>query len=88
MANKTIAIKIKRQADPQSQPFWEDFEVPWRPGMNVISVLMDIAASPVTRDGKATTPVTTPSDRRGRWKKSRRVTARNIRPLEFAATVD
>jgi len=58
MANKTIAIKIKRQADPQSQPFWEDFEVPWRPGMNVISVLMDIAASPVTRDGKATTPVT------------------------------
>ena len=58
MANKTIAIKIKRQADPQSQPFWEDFEVPWRPGMNVISVLMDIAASPVTRDGKATTPIT------------------------------
>ena len=26
--------------------------------MNVISALMDIAADPVTRDGKATTPVT------------------------------
>ena len=26
--------------------------------MNVISALMDIAADPVTRDGKATTPIT------------------------------
>ena len=30
----------------------------YRPGMNVTSSLMDIAANPVTRDGKQTTPVT------------------------------
>jgi succinate dehydrogenase / fumarate reductase iron-sulfur subunit len=58
MANKTIALKIKRQADPQAQAVWEQFEVPWRQGMNVISALMDIAANPVTKSGKPTTPVT------------------------------
>ena len=57
MAN-TVLIRIKRQANPQAQPHWEEFEVPYRRGMNVTSALMDIAASPVTRDGKQTTPVT------------------------------
>jgi len=57
MANKTIALKIKRQADPQSQPYWEEFEFPWRPGMNVTSALMEIAANPVTKEGKPTTPL-------------------------------
>src|SRR5581483_2991566 len=50
-------IKIKRQKDPESRSYWEEFELPWRPGMNVTSSLMDIAANPVTRDGKATTPI-------------------------------
>src|ERR1700740_1226206 len=57
MADKTVVIKIKRQATPTSQPHWEEFSVPHRPKMNVISALMDIAADPVTRDGKATTPI-------------------------------
>ncbi|MGA2257114.1 MAG: succinate dehydrogenase iron-sulfur subunit [Thermoguttaceae bacterium] len=57
MANKTIVFKIKRQRDPQSKPYWEEFELPWRPNMNVTSSLMDIALNPVTRDGKPTTPV-------------------------------
>ncbi len=57
MANKTIALKIKRQADPKSQPYWEEFEFPWRPGMNVTSALMEIAANPVTKEGKPTTPL-------------------------------
>jgi succinate dehydrogenase / fumarate reductase iron-sulfur subunit len=57
MANKTIALKIKRQADPQSQPYWEEFEFPWKPGMNVTSALMEIAANPVTKEGKPTTPL-------------------------------
>ena len=30
----------------------------FRPGMNVISAMMEIAANPVTRDGKQTTPIT------------------------------
>src|ERR1051326_6786368 len=56
--NKTVIIKIKRQLTPTSKSFWEEFSVPYRPNMNVISALMDIAADPVTRDGKATTPIT------------------------------
>src|SRR5271166_4461963 len=55
---KTVIIKIKRQDDPSSKPYWEEFELPYRPGMNVISSLMEIAANPVTRDGKPTTPIT------------------------------
>ena len=58
MANNTVVIKIKRQENPQAKPHWEEFEVPYRRGMNVTSALMDIAANPVTRDGKHTTPIT------------------------------
>src|SRR5258706_1316979 len=58
MANKSVLIKIKRQATPISEAYWEEFSVPYRPNMNVISALMDIAADPVTKDGKATTPIT------------------------------
>src|SRR5919201_1583188 len=58
MANKTVVFKMKRQAAPVERPYWEDFELPWKKGMNVISSLMDIAANPVNRQGKATTPVT------------------------------
>jgi succinate dehydrogenase / fumarate reductase iron-sulfur subunit len=59
MANsKTVIIKIKRQQTPESKPYWEEFELSFRSGMNVTSALMDIAANPVTRQGKPTTPVT------------------------------
>jgi len=54
MANNTTIIKIKRQANP----YWEEFELPYTPGRNLTSALMEIAANPVTRDGKATTPIT------------------------------
>jgi succinate dehydrogenase / fumarate reductase, iron-sulfur subunit len=56
--NKTAIIKIKRQLTPNSKPYWEEFELPYKPGRNVTSVLMEIAANPVTRDGKQTTPIT------------------------------
>ena len=55
---KTVIIKIKRQNAPGEQSRWEEFELPHKPAMNVISCLMDIAANPVTRDGKPTTPIT------------------------------
>ena len=57
MPDKQIVFKIKRQSDPQSKAYWEEFAIPYRPNMNVISVLMEIALNPVTRDGKASTPV-------------------------------
>ena len=59
MANsKIVRFKIKRQPTPDAKSYWEEFELPWHPGMNVISSLMEIAANPVTRHGKATTPIT------------------------------
>ncbi|HXM22513.1 MAG TPA: succinate dehydrogenase iron-sulfur subunit [Terriglobales bacterium] len=57
-SDKSVIIKIKRQDNPNTQPHWEEFELAWHPGMNVISSLMEIARNPVTRDGKPTTPIT------------------------------
>jgi succinate dehydrogenase / fumarate reductase iron-sulfur subunit len=57
-SKKPVIIKIKRQEKPAAKAHWEEFELEWHPGMNVISCLMEIAANPVTRDGKATTPIT------------------------------
>jgi len=57
MANNVI-IKIKRQNTPNSEPYWEEFELPYKPGRNVTSALMEIAANPVTRNGRRTTPIT------------------------------
>ncbi len=54
---KTVVLKIKRQASPDAQAHWEEFELTWKSGMNVISAMMEIAANPVTRDGKPTTPI-------------------------------
>jgi succinate dehydrogenase / fumarate reductase iron-sulfur subunit len=58
MADKTVQFKIKRQETPDAKPHWEDFDLEWHPGMNVISSLMEIARNPVTKDGKHTTPIT------------------------------
>jgi succinate dehydrogenase / fumarate reductase iron-sulfur subunit len=57
MADKTIRFIIKRQETPQSKPYWEEFDLRWRPGMNVITGLMDIAMNPVDRLGKTTQPI-------------------------------
>src|ERR1700746_2526518 len=56
--HRTILFKIRRHDSPNAKPRWEEFELPWHPGMNVISSMMEIARNPVTRDGKATTPIT------------------------------
>jgi succinate dehydrogenase / fumarate reductase, iron-sulfur subunit len=55
--NKTVLIKVKRQKDPKSAPYWEEFELAYRSGMNVISALMDVALNPVTRTGQPTTAI-------------------------------
>lgn len=58
MADQKILFKIKGQENPKASSRWEEFELNWHSGMNVISSLMEIAANPVTRDGKQTTPIT------------------------------
>jgi succinate dehydrogenase / fumarate reductase, iron-sulfur subunit len=54
---QTVKLKIKRQDGPKAQAHWEEFEIPYKSGMNVISAMMDIAANPVTKDGTTTTPI-------------------------------
>jgi len=52
MAEKKVILKIKRQSSPGQPAHWEEFSLRWRPSMNIIICLRDIAENPVTRDGK------------------------------------
>jgi succinate dehydrogenase / fumarate reductase iron-sulfur subunit len=54
---KQVIVRVKRQAGPKQPAQWEEFVLPWRPSMNVIICLRDIAENPVTRDGKRSSPV-------------------------------
>src|SRR5260221_13848205 len=54
---KQVIVRVKRQGGPEDSPRWEVFALQWRPSMNVIICLRDIAETPVTRSGKNTTPV-------------------------------
>src|SRR6201982_1073900 len=58
MAEKKVVVRVKRQVSPQGSPYWEEFALDWRPSMNVIICLRDIAENPVTCDGKKTPPIT------------------------------
>lgn len=58
MAPRTIKVEIKRQATPDAPSVVERFEIPYRPGMNITSLLGEIALNPVDVTGKPTTPVT------------------------------
>ncbi|HUB25179.1 MAG TPA: succinate dehydrogenase iron-sulfur subunit [Tepidisphaeraceae bacterium] len=51
----SVPIRIRRQDAPGKTARWEQFTVPHRPNMNVISCLQWIAAHPTTVDGQATT---------------------------------
>ncbi len=55
--NRKLIVRVKRQAGPKDRPHWDEFELAYRPHMNVIICLRDIAENPVTRDGKPSTPV-------------------------------
>lgn len=56
-ARKTINIRIQRQQDANSDSYWEEYSIPYRPNMNVISVLMEIREKPMTSDGKRVLPI-------------------------------
>jgi len=55
---KTVRFIITRQDNPNSAPYEEEFELPYRPNMNVISSLMEIRRNPVNAKGEKTTPIT------------------------------
>ncbi|WP_318508124.1 succinate dehydrogenase iron-sulfur subunit [Bacillus sp. T3] len=54
---KTVRFVITRQDGPNSSPYTEEFEIPYRPNMNVISSLMEIRRNPVNVKGEKTTPI-------------------------------
>lgn len=58
MSEKTIRFIITRQADPSSAPYKEEFEIPYRENMNVISALMVLQRNPVNSSGTKSTSVT------------------------------
>lgn len=53
----TIELKILRQDGPEQAAYWEEFSLPWQPGMNIISCLMEIQVKPVNKQGKTVNPV-------------------------------
>jgi len=55
MKKETYILKIYR-GNPGHQ-YWEEFELPLRPGENVISGLMEIQKNPMNRKGEKVTPV-------------------------------
>ncbi|HKY32913.1 MAG TPA: succinate dehydrogenase iron-sulfur subunit [Candidatus Polarisedimenticolia bacterium] len=57
MPSPAVRVRVRRQDAPDAPPRWEDFSVRREPGMNVIYCLMQIQRSPVTVEGKRTTPV-------------------------------
>ncbi|MBI3076740.1 MAG: succinate dehydrogenase iron-sulfur subunit [Deltaproteobacteria bacterium] len=57
VARELIDLRIRRQDTPEGRPRWEEFAIPHRPMMNVISCLMELQRHPVTLEGRPTTPV-------------------------------
>jgi succinate dehydrogenase / fumarate reductase iron-sulfur subunit len=56
-SDRTVTLRIRRQDGPGQSARWEEFSIPRRPNMNIISCLQYIAAHPNTADGKPTTQV-------------------------------
>lgn len=53
----TVVVRVQRQDSRDAHTYSQTFHVPYQPNMNVISLLQQIAANPVTADGERTTPV-------------------------------
>jgi len=54
---KKIRVKVKRQDDRDKLPYWLEFEIPYQPGHNVLSVLMEFRKNPVDITGKKVAPI-------------------------------
>ena len=53
----TVRLKIRRQDNPKSPSYWDEFEIPYKPQMNVISCLLAIQRNPVNARGEKVAPV-------------------------------
>ncbi|WP_026690581.1 succinate dehydrogenase iron-sulfur subunit [Alteribacter aurantiacus] len=57
MSEKMIHLIITRQKDGEGGSYKEEFKLPYRENMNVISALMEIRRNPVNANGEDTTAV-------------------------------
>ena len=57
MSSVTIEVTVLRQKGPDDPQYTEVFHIPYRPRMNVISVLMEIQKNPTNAAGQAVAPV-------------------------------
>lgn len=56
-SSRTFTVKVTRQATPDAPARTESFAIPYRPNMNITSVLGEIALNPVTADGQQSTAI-------------------------------
>ncbi|SHE51616.1 succinate dehydrogenase subunit B [Seinonella peptonophila] len=54
---RTIRLIVTRQDDPDSRPYQEEFRIPYRQNMNVISAFMEIQRNPVNAAGEKVRPI-------------------------------
>lgn len=54
---RVIRLIVTRQDDANSQPYQEEFAVPYRKNMNIISALMEIQRNPVNVKGETVAPI-------------------------------
>jgi succinate dehydrogenase / fumarate reductase, iron-sulfur subunit len=52
-----VQLIVTRQDGPNSQPYKEEFKIPYRKNMNVISAMMEIQRNPVNAKGEKVAPV-------------------------------
>ncbi len=53
----TVTLKIRRQDDPLSRPYWQTFALPDQAGKNVVALLRWLREHPVTTHGDRVDPV-------------------------------
>ena len=49
---KKVRIIVERQDGPDKKPYNQEFEVDYRPGLNIVAALMEIQKNPVTVDAR------------------------------------
>ena len=57
LAPQSVRVRVLRQDSPGKESYWQHFDVPYEPNMNVISVLQKIAALARSEDGQPAAPV-------------------------------
>jgi succinate dehydrogenase / fumarate reductase iron-sulfur subunit len=50
-----LTLRIKRQKDDESTPYWEEYVIPYQRNLNIIAALMEIRKDPKTKSGEGTT---------------------------------